>query len=120
MNADGTELTRLTNDSGVDAFPAWSPDGRRIAFQPDRTGNGDIYSIDIDGSGLMRLTDDRGQDGAPAWSPDGRWIAFHSDRNGDEGEFEIYVMNFDGSHETRLTHDSETSNRVTTRTRLGP
>ncbi len=53
-----------------------------------------------DGSELRRLTDERGRDQGPAWSPDGTRIVFMSDRDGD---WEIYVMNADGSGQTRLT-----------------
>ena len=75
--------------------PAWSPDGRRIAFTSERDGNPEIYVMNADGSGVTRLTynDARDLDSFPAWSPDGRRIAFHSNR---DGNFEIYVMNASG------------------------
>jgi Tol biopolymer transport system component len=57
MNADGSEQTRLTNNSDCDTFPAWSPDGLRIAFDSGRDGDFDIYVMNADGSGQTRLTD---------------------------------------------------------------
>ena len=45
MNADGSNMTRLTQGSVPDAFPVWSPDGKRIAFYSERDGNGEIYSM---------------------------------------------------------------------------
>ena len=57
MNVDGSEERRLTDSPGLDGFPAWSPDGKRIAFVSARGGgNCEIYVMDADGSGQERLT----------------------------------------------------------------
>ena len=61
---------------GTYAAPAWSPDGRKIAFVSDRDGNSEIYVMNADGSGQRRLTRNPAYDADPAWSPDGRTIAF--------------------------------------------
>jgi Tol biopolymer transport system component len=106
MNADGSGQTPLTNDSGQDRDPAWSPDGQRMAFTSRRDGNEEIYVMNADGSGQTRLTNNPETDWYPAWSPDGQRIAFSSVRNGDE---EIYVMNADGSGQTRLTNERATA-----------
>ena len=104
MNADGSDVTPLTNNSAWDTRPSWSPDGRRIAFVSERDGDAEIYVMNANGSEVDRLTHDSVWDGsAPAWSPDGRRIAFTSHRDGDA---EIYVMNADGSEVMRLTYDS--------------
>ncbi|MDE2663035.1 MAG: hypothetical protein OXI39_08535 [Gemmatimonadota bacterium] len=100
--AAADSLTQLTDNNALDSNPAWSPDGRRVAFQSDRDGNIEIYVMNADGSGQTRLTNNSASDGSPAWSPDGRRIAFQSDRDGNE---EIYVMNADGSSQTNLTSD---------------
>ena len=92
--------TRLTVHDAWDASPAWSPDGRRIAFASDRDGNTEVYVMNADGSGVTRLTVNDAVDSSPSWSPDGRRIAFVSTR---DGNWEIYVMNADGSGVTRLT-----------------
>jgi WD40 repeat protein len=106
MNADGTGQTRLTTLANGARFPAWSPDGSRIAYTStgSTTSNEDIYLINADGSvsGNDRLTDDPGVDYAPSWSPDGSRIAFRSSRDGNN---EIYVMGADGQNQTRLTFD---------------
>jgi len=80
MDADGSNQTRLTRDLALDGSPAWSPDGRRIAFHSGRDGNMEIYVMDADGSKQTRLTDHAAGDGSPAWSPDGSKIAFQSGR----------------------------------------
>ena len=100
MSSDGTGPVRVTEgDELVDA-PAWSPDGRWIAFAAYRGGNGDIYVVEADGTSRTRLTDQPGFDVQPAWSPDGDRIAFTSGRDGTSA---IYLMNRDGTGQTRLT-----------------
>jgi TolB protein len=83
---DGSGLRQLTNDAAKDRLPQWSPDGRRIAFQSNRSGQWEIWTIHPDGSGLMQLTD-AGFALAASWSPDGRWLAYVSQPPGPRGTF---------------------------------
>jgi dipeptidyl aminopeptidase/acylaminoacyl peptidase len=77
------EALRLTGGSVADAQPAWSPDGKRIAFVSERHRDADlkwqqdIYLIAADGGRPLRVTAGRGEQvfGDPTWSPDGAWIA---------------------------------------------
>jgi Tol biopolymer transport system component len=89
VNADGTNLRRLTYDRAVDYNPAWSPDGERILFQSNRGGTYNIYSIDLGGRQTQRLTDPNTISFDPAWSPDGSWIAYFSNANGTR---DVYVL----------------------------
>ena len=97
-HADSGERRRLTTGGG-DGQPAWSPNGKQLAYISKDDGNFEIYLVNRDGSGKVRLTNDAHSDGLPIWSPDGKWIAFRSDRS---GKWVIYVMHPDGSSVTKV------------------
>lgn len=74
---------QVTAAAGVEENPAWSPDGRTLAYQSDQTGNWDIWLLPLGSSQpLNRTADHRGHDQFPSWSSDGSQIAFWSDRAG--------------------------------------
>lgn len=109
MDEDGKNVVQLTDHPQVDSTPAWSPDGRLIAFSslrdepPNTHGNSEIYIMDSDGGNPTRLTQEPNSiDTLPAWSPYGNRIAFASNR---DGTGDIYVMDADGGNLGRLTHD---------------
>lgn len=94
------EAVPLTRFPGAEGWPAWSPDGKKIAFHGDLDGNFDIWVVNRDGSGLVNLTRHAAEDRFPAWSPDGTQIAFASTRSGD---YDVWVMGADGSNPVNLT-----------------
>ena len=103
VNSNGTAPIRLTTQAGLNEDPAWSPDGKSIAFTTNRDGNPEIYVIGAGGDNQKRITESGGVDKRPAWSPNGAKIAFVSERDGNP---EIYVMNADGTSPARLTSNT--------------
>jgi Tol biopolymer transport system component len=65
MDADGTNVRRLTDDPGKDEGPVWSPDGTKIASSTDRDRQQEIYVMNADGSGQHRLADNPARDESP-------------------------------------------------------
>ena len=107
MDSDGSNVTRLTNNSVEDGYSSWSPDGSKIAFSSLRDGNREIYVMNSDGTNQTKLTNNGVVDASSSWSPDGFQIAFMSQRDVNQ---EIYVMNSDGSTQTNLTNNSSDDN----------
>ena len=105
MHADGSRLTRLTNDAGVDKAPALivgATDAETWAvFQSNRSGKWDIYRVNVLGQGLKRLTT-AGNNTDPVWSCESGRVAFVSDRDGNP---EVYVMDEEGNGQLRLTYN---------------
>ncbi len=76
---DGARTSRLTFDAGGDRIPIWSPDGRRLVFDSDRTGVRDLYGKDASGAGVeARLVASAQTKIATDWSADGRFLLYHS------------------------------------------
>jgi dipeptidyl aminopeptidase/acylaminoacyl peptidase len=96
------EPVELTSGPGRDTNPAWSPDGRWIAFEHASGGASDLLAIHPDGTGLHALSSWRGRESYPDYSPDGREIVFASDLT---GRFQLYAMPAQGGLGRRITHD---------------
>jgi TolB protein len=69
MNANGSGLRNLTRNPAFEGDPAWSPDGRSIAFRSMRDGNPEVYVMNANGSGQRNLTRSPANEGWFAWAP---------------------------------------------------
>jgi len=97
MNADGTNVERVTRNAAVSGF-SWSQDGRRLVYSNVQG----IFAVDDGGTWTVQISKE-GSDTTPSWSPDGRKILIASGRDDNS---EIYVMDLDGGNQTRLTNDA--------------
>ena len=98
MDANGSNVKRLTYDPVPEYHPVWSPDGTKIAFVQTFNGTATaIYAMNSDGTDVRQVSShDGGSDFSPSWSPDGSRIVFSSIRFED---WRIFVVNPDGTDE---------------------
>jgi Tol biopolymer transport system component len=102
---------KLTSGAADSGWAVWSPDGKRLAFDSNRTDQdpndshviNDVFVMRADGTGVTMLTDSKGLSGEPAWSPDGASIAIEADRGDPAHEEGIYVMDANGGNLRRVT-----------------
>jgi Tol biopolymer transport system component/imidazolonepropionase-like amidohydrolase len=98
----GGTAKRLTDEYNDARQPAWSPDGKRIAFQGYRDGTWRIWTVAPDGSDLKAVTSGSFDDREPHWSPDGTSIAFSSDRS---GNYDVFVLDVASGRVRQVTKD---------------
>ncbi|NNE00209.1 MAG: M28 family peptidase, partial [Pirellulaceae bacterium] len=100
MNADGTNVRRLTDEPGYDGGPFFSPDGKRICwrrFAPDGA-TAEVYTMNTDGTDVKRLTEINAMSWAPFYHPSGDYLIFTTNKHG-FANFELYCVRADGQGE---------------------
>ncbi|MBG65858.1 MAG: hypothetical protein CMP73_04280 [Flavobacteriales bacterium] len=117
----GNIINQLTNSKGYDAEATVSPNGDKIVFTSDRSGDLELYTMNIDGSNIEQITFELGYDGGAFFSPNGKELVFRSSRPKTEAEkteykkllseglvkpteMEIYTCNIDGSNLKKITN----------------
>ncbi len=120
-DTNGTLVARLMKDTEYyDAEATIAPDGRHIVFTSTRSGDIDLFSMNLNGTGIKQLTHEEGYDGGAFYSPDSKEIVYRASRPKGKGlkeyrellkqglvkphTLEIYVMNADGSRKRQVTH----------------
>ncbi len=121
METDGAGVRQITKNTLrdpldpttliTDESPRFSPDGRNIIFDSNRTGDFEIFIMGRAGTDPTNITNDLAIDQTPAFSPDGGQVVFISNRlNGfqnPEGDFEVFLMDQDGSNLQQLTQNTK-------------
>jgi Tol biopolymer transport system component len=114
-SADGGSLSQITHSPGYDAEATVSPRGDKIVFTSLRSGDLDLYSMNLDGTGVTRLTNEDGYDGGAFFSPDGKEIVYRANHPKTDAErkdyhdllaknlirpgvLSLFVMNADGTN----------------------
>ncbi len=85
-------------------WASWSPNGKQIAFESTRSGNYDIFVMNVDGSEVKQLTEFAGEDRMPVWSPDGRQLCFRRKVKEREDNWDLMVINADGTEARNITN----------------
>jgi TolB protein len=104
MDAEGTNIRRITFEGTYHDSPSWSPDGTRIAFVSRVEYRFDIYVYNLKNNSIIKLTEKAGRNENPSWSPDGRHLVFSSTRG---GNYQLYLMDYDGSNVRQITFKGE-------------
>ncbi len=99
----------LVSHPATESRPQFSPDGKKLAFVSNRTGNGDIYVLNLETNDLTRLTFDDALDNLDGWSRDGRWLYFSSNSRDISGMNDIYRVAPTGGTPMTVSNDRYTS-----------
>ena len=106
MNADGSNVRRLTETPGYDGGPFFSPDGQRVLWRRFDAGgmNADVYSAKVDGTDICKITDFGCMSWAPYYHPSQKYVIFTANKLGFDN-FELFIVDAEGRHEpVRVTY----------------
>lgn len=103
INADGSNLLKLTSTANDDWSPAWSPDSQKIAFHTNGGPPNGVSIMNPDGSNRIQITNEGFN---PAWSPDGTRFAFNRLDPSIDYKPAVYLMNVDGTNPVKVTNNS--------------
>lgn len=109
MNADGSNIQRISTGPFNDRNPSWSPDGKNLVFTSDRNGINNLYSINLDAMTVMPLTNLLTDASAPVWSPDGNTIAFTCFKY---GGWDVYILKRPLKRDIKLENITPTAYRT--------
>lgn len=103
--ANGGTANILVSHPATESRPLFSPDGRKLAFMSNRTGNTDIYVLDFATNNLTRITYNDTSDVLDAWSKDGTWLYFHSSNQDIAGMNDIFRVRATGGTPMAISND---------------
>lgn len=109
VSAAGGTAQLLVSHPATESRPLFSPDGKQLAFVSNRTGNGDIYVLNLETGDLRRVTFDDSNDQLDAWSPDGNWLYFSSSSKDIAGMNDIFRVASNGGTPMQISSDRFTS-----------
>jgi len=104
MDAEGSNVRRVSFGGSYHDAPAWSPTGDRIAYVSRVNQIFDIYVINLRTKQIIKLTESNARNESPCWSPDGRHLVFSSNL---AGTIQLYTIDYDGANLRRLTSKGE-------------
>jgi Tol biopolymer transport system component len=94
----------LASGAFIDDYPAWSPDGRYIAFQSGRSGNFEVFVMTSNGQSATNITNNEADDLFPSWSADGKKIIFSSFKN---GNYDLYTIDLINGYTKQITNTAD-------------
>jgi Tol biopolymer transport system component len=103
LELDSGAQKQITFNSSFNYAPSWSPDGTKLVFTSDRTGNDELWLLDTVSGSERRLTDDAASDSTASWSPDGRELLFVSDR---DGATRLWILDVESGASRPLSRES--------------
>lgn len=108
MDADGSNVKRLTNAPGYDGGPFWSADGTKITWRrfSEDGARAEVFTMNADGSNERQITDLKAMSWAPYFHPSGEYIVFSTNLQG-FANFELYLVDAEGAHEPVRVTDRE-------------